>query len=204
MRGAVDPVDVLDHQHGRAGPGQRIEQPEHTLEQPRLAEARGGRPRGRPFGRPFDGRGRAVRGQLRHDRREVAPGGSQELIQRLRGSLARESAQGRRNREIWKPAGADVEALPHEHEEPPCAGRSRRLLDQARLADPCLAPDDDEPRGAVRRGVDLPGQGDDVTLATDKDRARDPGGHGDDGTAGLKSCLGTCPEAPSRIGTAFA
>ena len=67
------------------------------------------------------------------------------------------------------------------------AGRVRGLLHEAGLADPGLAPHDDEPWGARRTRLDLADQDGDIAVATDQLRARDAAGHGNDGTAPLKA-----------------
>ena len=98
-------------------------------------------------------------GQLRDDRREVAPRGPQQALQRLRRDGAREPAQRRGDGEIGKPAGPDVETLADEDQRSLPACRVRRLLHEAGLADPCLAPHDDEPRGRPPRSRRSPEPG---------------------------------------------
>ena len=183
LRRAIDPVDVLDDERGRAGLGQRVEQPEHALEQAGLAETGWKRSRGGVRNE----RTWHVRGQLRHDRREVSARRPEQALEGIRRDRPRQPAQGGGDGEIGKPAGPDVETLADEDQRSLPAGRVRGLLHEARLADPSLAPHDDEPRGTRRAGVDLPDQGGGIPVATDKLRARDAGGHGNDGTAALKA-----------------
>ena len=112
--------------------------------------------------------------------------GPEQPLQRLRRYGAGEPAQGRCDGEIGKPTGPDVKTLAGEDQRSLRTCCVRGLLREAGLADPCLAAYDDEPWGARRACVDLPNQGGDVAITTDKLRARGAGGHGDHGTAVLK------------------
>ena len=157
-------------------------------------------------------RPRPAPGRLPRDRPVRAPGGAPSR----RRDGADEPPQSRCDGEIGKPAGPDVKALTDQDLRSVPARRVRRLLHEAGLADPCLAPHDHEPRDARRACVDLPNQGGDITIATDKHRARDAGGHGNDGTAALKvpaqrvgpaqrrrrRPIGTAPRSSSRCARA--
>ena len=132
--------------------------------------------------------------------------GPSNLSKRLRRYGAGEPAQGRCDGEVGKPTGPDVKTLAGEDQRSLRTCCVRGLLREAGLADPCLAPYDDEPWGARCACVDLPNQGGDVAITTDKLRARGAGGHGDHGTAVLKAPSHEWPlaraEGAAPIGTA--
>ena len=97
-RRAVDPVDVLDDEHGRGQPGKAPEEPEHPLEQPGLGEARGEPGRAGSV-EPVPASARAP-GRSRRGRR----GRARATAPARRCDGAGEPAQGLRDRQVGEPA----------------------------------------------------------------------------------------------------
>ncbi len=138
-RGSVGPVHVLEHERDWSGGADQVEQFEHGLEQPqliaRLTLAPGAR---------------AILGQGREQGRELRAAGRAELSQR-RVVGARERAQRAQQWGVGQLTLALLHtfAAQHERRVGTHADAPGELRDQARLADPRLAAQQDDGGAAV-------------------------------------------------------
>ena len=147
-RGAVDPVDVLEHEQQRRMAAERAEQQHDRLEDARLREAVGLRAAAdRDPGAEVRERALELGAHLRA---ELAQG----RVQRLRRSVAQQRGE-RRERQL---AAVQPQALAAQHRHPALAGQPLGLTQETGLADACLT-DEQRDRGiplrrALERGLE--------------------------------------------------
>jgi hypothetical protein len=155
---AVDPVQVLDHQHHRGRLAQVAEQPQGQLEQPVLG---GGA--GRRHLRP----GGAAAGQ---EPFQLGVGRPEQLPEGRRAEVALQAPEGLDDGAEGQ-AAADVDAAAGQDPHAGVVRQRAELADQPGLADAGLAPDEERLRPSLRggpQGVLEPGQ---VAFPADEWRA---------------------------------
>ena len=120
---------------------------------------------------------------LGHEGAEIGHGGTEQLDRPLPRRRPNEIPEPFDERQIRQPFALEVEACTMEDRGACRARPVDRIADEAGLADPRFATDQDDDRSAQRRalpGVVDPGQ---LAVAADRDRAR-PRHHVADGTTG--------------------
>ena len=161
-RGAVGPMQVLDHEQQAVLLGHRVEHRQQRLEDPHLLGLRG-----------LLARLAAEHGQDRREIRELALGQAVEG----RVAVACDPAQRPHERGVGQLALAELHAVAAQHARARVARGAHQLAGQARLADAGLARHQRERRSARGAGLECPAQLTKLGGATDEARAGDPGRH---------------------------
>ena len=152
-RGSVGPVDVLEHED--EGAGHTVEEAPDSLEHPAATPGTEPAPRG-------------GRTEVREQRGQLRPGKVDELVGALAEALD-EAAERLDEWRVWQKVGAELDTRAHGDGGP--AGHLARceVLDEAALANPGLAAEQDH-RALGPDGYRLL-QGAQLRLATHEDRA---------------------------------
>ena len=138
-------MEVLDQEDDGGDPGQALEDAEHELEEPDLGEAfvRGRRDPG-VAGSIGGGPGRSGT-HLGHEARELVPVRTEQGREPARVRVTDQSAESFDERRIGQTAGRQGEAAARQHSASVRGDARRERVDQARLADPGFAGDEDGP-----------------------------------------------------------
>src|SRR5439155_27260130 len=120
--------------------------------------------------------------QLRQQRREIGHGRADQRPEAIRWCLAGEAPKRLDQRQVWQPLAAQVETRPVEHGTPPAAGTGHGFADEAALADPGLAADEQQDGPTACSRVECPLDSPELLVAANDDRARTRR-HAADGTA---------------------
>ncbi len=130
QRGAIRPLQVLDHEHQRPVGGQALDHPEHQLEQARAARLAG-----------RAGRAGRLWVELGEQASQVRPRRTEEAVELAGVHHAHERAQRVDQRAERHPLASELDAAADQHPRSALAGPLGRLLDEPRLADAGLAAD---------------------------------------------------------------
>jgi hypothetical protein len=185
---AVGPVHVLDHQHGRGPPGEALQQGEECLEQPGLPPRAGRR---RLLALP----------ELGQQAGQQRPSRPDQLVQRRRLQPPAQPAERLGHGRVRQRRLAELDAPAHQHLPAALADLTGEPGDQAGLADAGLAADAQGQRiaaaGVRERRLETAQLG----CATDKARARDGPGHGEEYALGLlgRECIAGRPSVPGWV-----
>ena len=162
--GAVGPVDVLDGEQQRRLGGEAIQERSQQPEEPCLGDGVAG------AGDALVALvGRAADAQLGQQPREIDGRRADQLLEGRRRELAGEAAQGRGDRRVGQPVGAEGQAVAAQDTRAALDREALELAQQARLADARLAPHEHGGRRAVGGSVErrlealeLPGTADEL------------------------------------------
>jgi hypothetical protein len=169
--GAVGPVQVLHHQHGRGPAGQPLQQGQERLEQPGLARGADGGP----------GRGRFLAPlELGQQAGQQRPPRSDQLVQGRRLQLPAQPAHGLGHRRIGQRGLAELDAAAQQHLSAAPLDLLGEPGDQPGLADAGLAADAQGQQLAVAGVPERRLETAQLSCATDEPRARDGPGHGEE------------------------